>query len=163
MRIVISYNGGIQAPAPLKRVRQYGVSEALDAHLRTRLGRVHEAAVAEIDADMRIGAVARVVEHQVAGRQLLHACRRAGRPCSALRCRPAASRPQARSNTCVTSPLQSKPVSGERAAERYFTPSVCSAWISGRSRSVVAPSVQPQAGEASNSEAGEEGWSHNRP
>src|SRR2546421_11360238 len=53
-----------EAGAPVR------VVDTLDAHALTAPRRVHEVAVAEIDADVRERSVARVVEHEVAGLQL---------------------------------------------------------------------------------------------
>src|SRR5687767_1030800 len=60
----------VQAPRAVEAHPPIG-GQVLDAHLCARARSVNEAAVAEIDADMRKGAIARVVEDQVAGGQLL--------------------------------------------------------------------------------------------
>src|SRR6185295_13382628 len=54
----------VEAVAPIRG------SQALDPDARPWARRMHELAVAEIDPDVRVRAIARVVEHQVAGLQL---------------------------------------------------------------------------------------------
>ena len=76
------------------------------------------------------------------------------------------STPQARSKTCTTRPLQSKPVSGERPPRRYFTPDGLQR-LDQRSIAVAGRTVMPRTrgrgrGGGQSDQANEQGWSHNR-
>src|SRR4249919_4033962 len=66
MRIIIDIHPprAIEPGLPVRRI------QALDAHAATGLGRVDEASVAEVHADVREGLVARVVEDEIAGSEV---------------------------------------------------------------------------------------------
>src|ERR1041384_1519781 len=72
--------GWVQSARAVEARFPVRVVDALDAHLLSGTRRMHERTVAEIDADGRVGAVARVVEHEIAGLHIGALHRAAGVP-----------------------------------------------------------------------------------
>src|SRR5688572_661356 len=66
-----SERGRVETPAAVEAAAPIRGPHALHAHFRAAARSMKEFPVAEVDADVRKGPVARVVEHEVAGRELL--------------------------------------------------------------------------------------------